>query len=77
MSFDTRIVPLRTVATPNLFPQQSGTARTVADPRLYDEAFRRARDDPDAFWAEAAQGVHWYKQWDRVLDNSNPPFSKW
>ncbi len=43
----------------------------------YDEAYRRSLDDPEAFWAEAAQGIDWHKSWDRVLDDSNAPFTRW
>jgi len=27
--------------------------------------------------AEAAEAVHWYKKWDKVLDRSRPPFDRW
>ncbi len=47
----------------------------MTDP--YEIAFKRSIEDPDAFWAEAAQDCHWYKQWDKVLDDSNPPFYRW
>ncbi len=43
----------------------------------YDEAYRRAMTDPEGFWAEAAEAIHWTKRWDRVLDDSNPPFYRW
>jgi len=43
----------------------------------YDSAFRRSLEDAAGFWAEAAAAVHWYKRWDRVLDDSNPPFYRW
>ncbi|MCP4372667.1 MAG: propionyl-CoA synthetase, partial [Deltaproteobacteria bacterium] len=33
--------------------------------------------DPDSFWAAAAEDCHWYKKWDRVLDDSNKPFYRW
>ncbi len=45
--------------------------------RAYDAAFRRSLEDPVGFWTEAAADVHWYKTWDRVLDDSNPPFYRW
>ena len=44
---------------------------------LYDEAFEKSINDPDGFWAEAAQDCHWYKKWDKVLDDSNKPFYRW
>ena len=43
----------------------------------YDEVYRRSLDDPQAFWAEAAAEIDWIKPWDRVLDDSNPPFYRW
>ncbi len=43
----------------------------------YDEVYRRSLDDREAFWAEAAGEIDWIKPWDRVLDDSNPPFYRW
>jgi acetyl-CoA synthetase len=46
----------------------------IADQKaLYD----RAMKDPLAFWAEQAEYLDWYEKWDKVLDESNPPFYKW
>ncbi|XP_043282355.1 acyl-CoA synthetase short-chain family member 3, mitochondrial [Venturia canescens] len=43
----------------------------------YAEAFRRSIECPEEFWAEVARCVDWSKPWDKVLDNSNEPFTKW
>ncbi|MFH1059658.1 MAG: propionyl-CoA synthetase [Pseudomonadota bacterium] len=43
----------------------------------YDEVFRRSISDPNGFWGEAAQDITWVKSWDKVLDDSNPPFYRW
>ena len=43
----------------------------------YDAAFNQSINDPDAFWGVAAEDVHWYKKWDKVLDASNKPFYRW
>ena len=43
----------------------------------FDETYRRSLEDPDGFWAEAAEAIEWYKKWDRVFDDSNPPFYRW
>ncbi|MFP6749540.1 MAG: propionyl-CoA synthetase [Alphaproteobacteria bacterium] len=43
----------------------------------YDETYGAWRRDPEAFWAEAAGDVHWIKTWDKVLDDSRPPFYRW
>ncbi len=43
----------------------------------HEIAYRQSIQDPDEFWAEAAQDCHWYKKWDKVLDDSNKPFYRW
>ncbi len=43
----------------------------------YAEVYGRSLSDGEAFWAEAAEDIHWYKKWDKVLDDSNPPFYRW
>ena len=42
------------------------------DPAIYDRAGR----DPEAFWAEQAGALHWFDEWDRVME-WNPPWVKW
>ena len=43
-----------------------------------DSPYKKADEDFEGFWAEAAeQNVTWFKKWDKVLDDSNPPFFKW
>lgn len=34
-------------------------------------------DNPVSFWTEQAEHIEWFKKWDQVLDDSNPPFYKW
>jgi propionyl-CoA synthetase len=43
----------------------------------YLDAHARSLADPDTFWAEAAGGITWFRRWDRVLDDSRPPFYRW
>ncbi|HEX2229411.1 MAG TPA: propionyl-CoA synthetase [Candidatus Binatia bacterium] len=43
----------------------------------YDAVYTRWLKNPENFWAEAAEAVHWHKKWDRVLDDSRPPFYRW
>ncbi len=42
-----------------------------------DDVFAQAAADPEAFWASVAEELHWFKKWDQVLDESDPPFFKW
>ena len=46
-------------------------------PPTYHDVYARWRAAPEAFWAEAAEAVHWYRRWDAVLDSSRAPFSRW
>lgn len=52
-------------------PMNSGTNG------ILQAAFVRSIRDPKAFWAEAAAAIHWYKKWDKVLDDSRAPFYRW
>ena len=49
----------------------------AASANVTAEAYDRAANDPDAFWAEQAERLDWGRKWDRVLDWDNPPFAKW
>ncbi len=40
------------------------------------EIRERSWAEPERFWSNAAQGLHWFKPFDRVLD-WNPPNAKW
>ncbi len=43
----------------------------------YRQLYEKAQADPETFWAElAAQELHWFQPWDKVLD-WQPPFAKW
>jgi propionyl-CoA synthetase len=43
----------------------------------YQEMYQSSIQDPEGFWAKAAENITWYKKWDKVLDASNPPFYRW
>jgi acetyl-CoA synthetase len=42
----------------------------------YEKLWQRAHDDPEGFWAEQAQGLAWFKKWDKVYE-WNEPWVKW
>ncbi len=44
---------------------------------LQEEAYTRAAQDREAFWADQAERLTWDQRWDQVLDWSDPPFAKW
>src|SRR6201987_4073629 len=41
------------------------------------DAPRRAREDPEGFWAGQAAALHWERRWDKVLDAERAPFYRW
>ena len=43
----------------------------------YEDVFTRSIEAPEEFWGRAAERIDWTKRWDRVLDDSNPPFYRW
>ena len=43
----------------------------------YDEVYGAWRRDPQGFWAEAAEDIHWSRKWDTVLDADRAPFYRW
>ena len=43
----------------------------------WEGAFNCSIQDPEAFWGEAGDAIHWDKRWDKVLDDSRAPFYRW
>ncbi|MGO1003775.1 propionate--CoA ligase [Lysobacter sp. CA196] len=43
----------------------------------YQAFHRRSIEQPEAFWAEQAQAIHWHKPPQQILDYSRPPFRRW
>jgi acetyl-CoA synthetase len=41
------------------------------------QEWEKSIKNPQEFWAEKANAIDWFKTWDKVLDDSNPPFYKW
>jgi acetyl-CoA synthetase len=42
----------------------------------YEELYKQSIEDPETFWANVANDLHWVKKWDKVLD-WNLPWAKW
>ncbi len=57
------------------FPPPAGFREQALlnDPAVYEQAAA----DPEGWWASQAEKLHWFKPWDRVLDDTDPPFYKW
>ena len=43
----------------------------------YADFYRRSIEEPDRFWREQAALIDWEHPFDRVCDDSNPPFTRW
>jgi acetyl-CoA synthetase len=43
----------------------------------WDALAEKAGKDLQWFWGDEASELEWFKKWDKVLDDSNPPFYKW
>jgi acetyl-CoA synthetase len=54
-------------------PEEFREKALLKDPAIYEEADK----DWQGWWARNAEELHWFKPWDEVLDDSNPPFYKW
>ena len=42
----------------------------------YERMYKKSIEDPEAFWADVAKDLHWFKPWDKVLE-WNLPWAKW
>ncbi len=43
----------------------------------YRALHKRSLDDMEGFWADEARNLHWFKPWNKVLDESRKPFFQW
>ena len=48
-----------------------------ANVQEYDQLYQQSLSDPAGFWGARASELEWFKPWEKVLDDSNPPFFKW
>lgn len=43
----------------------------------YEDVYRQSIENPEAFWGGQAERLHWFRRWDKVLDNTQVPFARW
>jgi len=53
-------------------PPEFAARANEHDPGVY----ARADADPEAYWAQWAERLHWFRRWERVLE-WEPPYAKW
>src|SRR5256885_4139692 len=44
---------------------------------VWGEPYVGSLADRAGFWAAAAEDLHWDRRWDRVFDDSRPPYYRW
>ena len=49
----------------------------IAGMDAYKELYQKSVEKPLEFWSDVANELHWFKPWDKVLDESNAPFYQW
>src|SRR6476469_301797 len=50
----------------------------VSEALITDESeHEAAAEDPAGWWAKQAGRLHWFEEWDTVLNDADPPFFKW
>ena len=58
-------------------PAEVSAQAHIKSQEEYNRLYNKASSDPQQFWAELAkQELHWFQNWDKVLD-WQPPFAKW
>ncbi|TET58706.1 acetyl-coenzyme A synthetase, partial [Candidatus Aerophobetes bacterium] len=45
-------------------PESFRSSAHIQSDRVYEEAKR----DSEGFWASAAEGLHWFRRWNKVLE---------
>ncbi|MDX1531292.1 MAG: AMP-binding protein, partial [Rhodothermales bacterium] len=62
-------------ATRDAYPPPADFSRRahVGSMDEYERVYRRSVDDPEGFWREQAERIHWYEPFDRVRDVSYDP----
>jgi acetyl-CoA synthetase len=53
-------------------PDEFASQANVSDASIYEEA----AEDYEGFWADRARELHWFEEWDKVLE-WNPPEAEW
>ena len=57
-------------------PQEFAEKAHIKSMAEYDALYKRSIEDPEGFWAEAAQDLHWFKPWSKVLE-WDLPWARW
>ncbi len=74
MSKNTQIAIESTLHETRIFPPPADFAQQahIKSFAEYEEIYNKAAADPEAFWASAAENLHWFKRWNTVLKWEEP-----
>ncbi len=73
--FDVLLEEKRSFPPPPEFSERAH----IKSMKEYEQLYRKSIEDPEGFWADMArQHLHWYREWDRVLEyDFEKPYVKW
>jgi acetyl-CoA synthetase len=57
-------------------PAEFAAKAHISSEQQYEAMYRRSIEQPEAFWAEAADELEWFVRWEKVLDGAGPQ-AKW
>jgi acetyl-CoA synthetase len=57
-------------------PQEFSAHAHIKSIEDYERLYKQSIEDPETFWAGVAKELHWFKQWDKVLE-WDLPWAKW
>ncbi len=57
-------------------PEEFSRNAHIKSLEQYEAMYKQSIEDPEAFWADVAKDLHWFKPWDKVLE-WNLPWAKW
>jgi acetyl-CoA synthetase len=57
------------------YPSEKTRQKAIVKDR--GELDSRASSDPEGLWADWAGELHWFRKWDKVIDETGKPFYKW
>jgi acetyl-CoA synthetase len=71
-NIDSILTETRSFAPPEEFSKNAH----IRSKEEYDKICAKAAADPEAFWADIARQLHWFKPWDKVME-WEIPWAKW
>ena len=63
--------------TEGMFYHPSDEIIEAAHIKEYTQLYQDSLTNPQEFWGKCAGELEWFKKWDAILDEGNPPFYKW